>query len=1331
MKSVKGFISLALAFAIIICTGNLAEFNVSAAVDAMVFGTPAASSYWSGTAASKFADGNGTQNNPYIIETADQLYKMVSSEGKLSDGTSAYYKVADGVSAFYLNEADSLSEIKTLVSSKNYKNWQTSKNFYGVFDGNGVTVYGMVSYDQSGFIYGLRGNDATVKNVNFDSCYVYSTGNAAVVTTRIGNYLNAVQDLPVIANVSVRNVYVQTARNISVSKGSHSVSAGGLVSTGDTPKKITMANCFFDGYSSELVQGSGSTADATAGIYAGNSNTNNVTLSFCVSLGAQVLPQAAGANYTRYAENNNSGFQVFAYNCYCDLEETVKETAVIKIDKKARYEIKDMPSLDWLRSWQLVEITDGVDKYAGETKRLIPMTKANSNASSNTNNVYASYNNQIADQINGGGAFSVRGGDSERGTYGMYYKLTGSGTADDPYLIYNAFELARAVASGGVNVYNRLYYKLACDIDASDAFWISQDSIISKDGIYKYKYVAFNGVLDGDGHTVSGVFAGDDQSVGLIPILDKNGVVKNIHIRNSCFVSGDEYAGAVAGEVMSGAEITGCSAENCLVVSNSADSHIVGKQGGRIENSYYIADDNSSVNIKTAYYNTDGVTGNINVEQNSDVWYIGGADGSLPKLKNYAAARQFADIDGDGEADEYTARDLTTLRCNILSIPNYQSIYGDINGDGVINISDIAILSRQLVGSYDKIYDGFWRNAELGKINIYYGENDNYDAARRLEIYLEQSLPGVDIKKFVSANKTVLGTNSDSGAVYVHGNDLQGKPKGTLEIIVGNIENYSAYSKSLLNVNDYTISYNNETGVLWFNGGSFTGVEQAVIDFINNSDKKENKVYTIDRATLVPEKRAKAVKIDSNYDGVADKDVTVYYAWGDEFNGVKDAPEGENDEISLDTWNIDRMNSETIKGEAGNYRNVETANEKEISKLYWVKDGKLSITRGVVASSATQASDELGYVRLNNQTGTTAFGDNIDSEDVIATAGLIKTDTSMLYKQGYAEMYGSLPSDGHTFASWWLLGHGAYNNTYFTESLYSKVYKLNNTGAYAYDGTSNTLISASPRTFKYQIPTTYFEIDIWELMQNNGRAHSSVAKYRTTGTYDYGIYLNVHKFYSVGANGADTVSVINWQDPANPRGTIAHSALGTGDDYYFSTSAGIYGFTNGSTTRYTKNLLGWVTANYVEELQRQLTAPRRYGFYWSSNGTDKFSFTLYIYDVNGDGVEGDDAILCTSNMVYNEKPSNSVDIVSDAETANQYMYMLFDNILYSSNEQHSSATSQKAVMFTDLLTNEGTAANPDKISLEVDYTRVYQLDGRRDIVTKMTEDFNNGNHFGY
>ena len=37
----------------------------------------------------------------------------------------------------------------------------------------------------------------------------------------------------------------------------------------------------------------------------------------------------------------------------------------------------------------------------------------------------------------------------------------------------------------------------------------------------------------------------------------------------------------------------------------------------------------------------------------------------------------------------------------------------------------------------------------------------------------------------------------------------------------------------------------------------------------------------------------------------------------------------------------------------------------------------------------------------------------------------------------------------------------------------------------------------------------------------------------------------------------------------------------------------------------------------------------------------------------------------------------------------------------------------------------------DKATFEINYVRVYQQDGRRDIVTRDTENFNNGNHFGY
>ena len=561
------------------------------------------------------------------------------------------------------------------------------------------------------------------------------------------------------------------------------------------------------------------------------------------------------------------------------------------------------------------------------------------------------------------------------------------------------------------------------------------------------------------------------------------------------------------------------------------------------------------------------------------------------------------------------------------------------------------------------------------------------------------------------------------------------KPTGTVEIIVGDIANYSDYAKNTLDVNDYSISYDTQKGVLWFKGGSFTGVEQAILDFIGNSRVETGEIYTIDNATLPLEKQAKTVFVDTNYDGEADTKKVMYYAWGDEFDGLENVGTGEKSQISIDTWNHARMRTETEVGKGGNYNNVETVNEIELPKLYAIKDGKLCITRGVKAEHATAVTDKLGYVRLENQTGSTALNDSVDDDDIIANPGLIKTNHSMLWKQGYAEMYGSLPSDGHTFASWWMLGHGAYNNNAIGETLFSKVYKANNKGEYAYDGTTTWPISTDPKTYKYQLPTNYFEIDIWELMQNPSLTHSTLRKSKTTGSYDYRLYLNVHKFYSVGSRNQATVNVIDWDNPGTPRAVMKKEWFGTpADDYYFSTSARYLDFTDGKTTRFTKDLLGRTTANYAEALQKQLTAPRRYGFYWSTNGVDKFNFTLYIYDINGDGIEGDDAVLGTSDMKYNVQdkmdPAN-YDCVNDAEVANQYMYFLIDNVLYTSNPGHKDSTTDNAVMHTDMLTDNGTAANPDKVSLDMDYLRVYQFDGKRDIIVRETEDFNNNNHFGY
>ncbi len=1363
MKYLRAFLCLILVFAM---TVTIFGANISASATAQQeivqpeATTVESVSFWSGEASDGFAGGDGTKENPYIIETADQLYRALSfvtgttqgvhssesvevAGGYQSDKilrqssttdyvpvyTPYYYKVADGVEAFYLNDIkdnETLEGIKAFVAGSAKKEWKPEKAFVGNLDGNGVTIYGMYSPNGKGFVGKLDGS-ANVKNFNFDACYVSGSGNAAIVTTTLGSYNNDTTVISV-ANISVRNSYIATTRNITLTQRTdndyyqYNPGAAGIISTTSTCENLTITNCLYDGMTCERKIGSSSeaTVDMIGGIISGGFSMNNVTVVGSVAFGAPITDEVAVSGkevfYNRY--DVNLGYPVHFYDCYSDLQTVLPTMYPGKYDKlldikcvnsQQEYAIQDMPGLNWRDSWQLVKVGD----------RIIPIPQNNADAEQN---MY-SYAEQITAQNNNGGAYNIFGGAYYYGTYGMYHTLSGSGTKEDPYLIHNAFELARAIASGGKNVYNQLYYKLVCDIDASEAKWITQDSIV-KSASTKYEYVPFGGVLDGDGYTITGLFTGDDQAVGLVPVLAKDGVVKNVHIRDGIFISGDSYAGAIAGETQDGSSIIGCSAEKCVVESEKANSYIAGGADGKVKDSYYVSD-------TTVYYNAQGEKANIDLED-SDLWYKGGKEGSVPRLKSFAVTQDFVDVDGDGLAEGYTARDITALQNKLLQKESYKYVYGDVNRSGEINLADLAALQMKIVGSYDETANDFWYNLRNREVNIYYGENDNYDAARRLEIYLESQLPGVDIKKVVSADKTVSGTDSDKTAVYVHENDLTGTPEGSLEIIVGNIETYSAYAQNTLGINDYSINYNDENSVLWLNGGSFTGVEQAVLDFINNSAEKTGSVYTVENATLAPEKRAKTVMVDTNYDGQADTEKALYYAWGDEFNS-------ENGEILIDTWNHARMRTETEVGKAGNYNNVETVNENELKKLYLIKDGKLTITRGVKASHATAETDKLNYVRLYEQEGKTALNDEIDDEDIIANPGLIKTNHSFLYKQGYAEMYGRLPSDGHTFASWWMLGHGSMNNFAMGESLYGKVYKLNNTGEYAYDGTSSWPISTDPKTYRYQVPTNYFEIDVWELMQNNGIAATHFQQNKLTGFYDYRLYLNVHKFYSVGARNQSTVNVIDWNNPGTPRAVMQKDWFGS-KDYYFSTSARYHDFTDGTTTRFTYSNYGFlnlnrgVSANYVESLQKQLTAPRRYGFYWDTNGVDKFNLTLYIYDANGDGVEDDNMILGTSDMTYNTdsgKNPQDYDCVNDAEVANQYMYFLFDNILYSSNPKHSSSKTDDAAMHNDMLVNNGTSANPDKIDLEIDYLRVYQFDGRRDIVTDMTESFNNGNHFGY
>ncbi|MBQ6884552.1 MAG: hypothetical protein IJN56_02310 [Clostridia bacterium] len=1366
-------------------------------------------SFWTGAAASEFAGGTGTKDDPFIIKTADQLYRALSTvtyttstSGDLAVETAEsvaggtqtdrifkqgsttvyapvytpyYYKVDDTVDAFYLNNVygnETLAGAKAMVAAGTAKDWKPGKSFVGHLDGNGVTIYGMYSSTGQGLVYKLDGA-STVKNINFNACYASGSGNSALVTTNLGSYTNDSTRIK-ISNISVRNSYIATTRAITLtartdSSGCYDHAAGpaGIISTNSTPENLTISNCFYDGDTCERAIGASSeaTIDMMGAIHSGTSSANNLTVSGCVSFGApavnEVYVSGKEVFYNRY--DKNQGFEVFFYNSYTDMslneittvypDKYDKLKDITRIETKSEYTMYDMPKLSW-GNWTIV--TEG--------DRTFPIPTVNT--AEQTNASYVELVGKGQNNYAGVGPYAY-------GSNPYTYLLKGAGTEEDPYIIETDIQLARAIATGGMNLYDKLYYKLGCDIDLSAAPWITQETR-SEGGIY-YTYTPFGGTLDGDGHTITGLSAGDSASAGLIPVLE-GGTVKNLHLRDVAVVSG-EYAGALVGW-MYGGSVTNCSVEDAVISSAGGyndglyivynddatsiddygtitNSYYVGKDGDGNDVTVYITDHNEDDGVVKA--TADEIKAQITAGE-TDIWYIGGKEGSLPRLVAQAEKMDCVDVDGDGIGNEYTPNDLSALRSKLLRKSAYDNIYGDVSRDGTINIADLAVLQRTIGDNYgESISDSFFANVQAGNIKIYYGENDNYDAARKVELYLEE-LAGVDVKKVVVDDSVAWGSSSDANATYVHQNDyawVSGalyypigdsygeitdstqKAKyaldGELEIVVGNIAGTDYATNNVATAaNTYAVTYDKDSKFVWLQGENFTAVEQAAINFTQGCSVQGDTVYTCGSTELSDEKKPITVKLDTNYDGVLDADTVLYYAWGDEFEGDY-ATDGAT--INTHNWQHNTQQSEAQNGEQSNYLNQEVAPVKDLSKVIVIEDGRLSMKRGYDSSSLGTSTN--GYVALDvepgefngyHQDGVNAI--DADGSDVYFSSGKVTTERGMLYKQGYLEIEGQLPADGHAFPAWWLMGRPAQSatNKGYDNSLYGKVYKYNTN----WDGVSNAWDKTNLNTYKYQIPSAIYEIDMIEVMQAASRVSGRQFSWESgitdrekswkTAVGWYGINTTIHKWWNNGVDSDANLLYIHDWDNYQVLGGIANDAFST------TSSEGSWIHNPGSTLMdfgSTSNCAS-VSTTARDDLQKS----RRYGFSWYTDAETGFEATLYVYNDDGSvrqtlpiasgasiGAMKDD----NGNTEANGAIGANAGIYSDAKVFNQYMYVLLDNKYYSANEAHDGG----ATVFTDLLTAAGLT------SLEIEYVRVYQQDGERDIVTQETENFNNNNHFGY
>ena len=1405
---------------------------------------------WDGTAAESFAAdaegnyGDGTAKKPYLIETPEQLFAMVKTGGKV-DGTPAYYKVKDGVKNLYLSKAIS-GGYAAAKACTDYHNWNTDTwtVFEGNFDGNGVTIRGMISKSTNNNKYvGLVhvfSEDAVVKNVNFDTCYAHnsSTANAALLASNVIGFQDENKDgvstnckncktynyatnsgycekhynnkdnnadgvitdcggtscvhsgdsvkcevhngggkdgYNLIYNVSVRNSSIQSKGN--------SQCAGLVVSYNGYADMLQFVNCLYDGYSCEL--GNGETgANANAGMAAFSWGLNNAMASGCVSLNAPVFSNRSGTdiNYNDYTTGNKSGHPVYMYNCYTDVAENIDTTVVELVDENGASVITDdydyinnMPLLDWANGWYVATDANG---------RKVPMprvrTAADVTATWDTGETVLHYNRWLSVADGGTGTAPYNGKN------GRFEKFVGSGTEADPYIISTPLELARAIGVGGTKLNNKLHFKLACDIDLSDMPWLNavgtrptKASSTSYDRVYTY--VPFEGVLDGDGHTITGLYAVNgntaelsygtySNAAGLIPVLASGGVVKNLHIRNSYAGSGTGYAGALVGEAQPDSTISGCSVENCIVVSNGTDNdyHMIGSAGGKIENLYYVAGNNSTTTNKTVYVNASGAVVEPDaIDLESGIWYKGGLEGSMPQLVNRAAAMTETDVSGLGDAD-YNAADLSSLRNKLLRKSAYKYIYGDVNRDGQINSTDLVILRRAMVDDYEDLEDGFWRNLELGKVAIYYSENDTQDMARKLELYFESEVPGLDMMKYATSDDTVTDSSLTS-------EDIKAAPTENAVILRQGDPTKVAY-------NTYSVTYTEDKNLVEIYGGSFTAVEQAVINFMVNSSRATDNIYQIANGDILNEKLSdkKIVLSGEDADSLVTLNTTTtessykqkvtvggvdyYYAWGDEFEGVSDT-------ISSDNWTMSSYRGENEDGTTSMYTNQENANLEDLKTLWVCQDGRLSIWRGVNTDALTSSINgynayEWGYKGLSLGTsGKNDWGKDLDADDAYIDPGLITTKNSMLFKQGYIEMEASLPSDGHAFPAWWFLTYsGDRNNTTIANSLYGKVFKENSNWVNTNTG---NFIPGDLSTYKYQLPSAHLELDIVEPMQTVYNGTSTTAyKYPigsnnaykkdidTFNHYKRDFSVTVHKIYNENAD-SDNLYIINWANSSLAK-TIARADFTTSSSAgswihryngsnYFDANGSVYqGYQLGSTWYNSGTEVG---ASY--NMARKMTGTVKYGFSWSVDVTaGEYDLKIYV-DLDGNGIMADSEMVMAINESTGHESKYSTDYIysqgknADAEIWNQYAYMLLDNCFYTANQGDG-------VQYTDLLSQETTgdadfsqyvpfSGNKvyenykikDKTTFDINYVRVYQQDGMRDIVTRDTEEFNNGNHFGY
>lgn len=519
-----------------------------------------AGAIWSGRTATGYASGNGTKEDPYIIETAEQLALLVRTSVYDPQQTAdKYYKLANNI---FLNDTSADEWYTSETANEWFVDFgYDSIGFQGNFNGNGYSVYGIcyknTESNKSHGLFPALGGSAVVENVAVSNFYSPdSTHWAGAIAGFISPFANTEKPIEIRSCVSASSNRVGGK------------CAGGIL--GHDCKPIVLSDCL-SAASVEPLQSRG-TLIGNIDSPQKTSVTNCLSLNTgkTISFWSRSYPFTDVTNvYSTQSSINVSGISIGSIT-----------------GEKAKATLK---GFDFENTWAAVD---------GGT----PVPKV--------------FINRDCDIWNGDMADSFAGGDGTESnpyiikTGGQLYKAIYAGRVNGKNVTSQKY----------YRLENDIYLNDVSDTNwytkAGLNEWVKYDA--------DKEIGSFRGTLDGNGYTVYGIYYSKEsylQYTGLIPHASEWGdgeytvTVKNIGIKDS-YINGIN-AGAIVG-IASGNNnnkvlVSGCYADESVILNGINAEGSWGSSGlaAMVDNPNFTMEDCFSRVKRVGYTKSDEARGSL------------------------------------------------------------------------------------------------------------------------------------------------------------------------------------------------------------------------------------------------------------------------------------------------------------------------------------------------------------------------------------------------------------------------------------------------------------------------------------------------------------------------------------------------------------------------------------------------------------------------------------------------------------------------------------------------------------------------------------------------